>query len=91
MKDKKNLIRTIILWSVYALLLAGTIVILCNFAKIFGFNKHLDPSDPSGANELREQELLLKTRDSEYTCNRCNYRCRSDISDCVTLRCENCI
>ena len=48
MKDKRNLIRTIILWSVYALLLAGTIVILINSPKIFGAGKHHDPADDTG-------------------------------------------
>ena len=58
MKDKQKLIRTIILWSVYALLLAGTIVILCNSARIFGVNKHLDPTDPSGQTYIWDVEPM---------------------------------
>ena len=45
MKDKKQLIQTIILLSIYALLLAGTIVIFCFSNQIFGAGKNIVTDD----------------------------------------------
>ena len=39
MKDKKQLLRTIILWSVYGLIMIGTILVFCFDAQIFGAGK----------------------------------------------------
>ena len=49
MDKKKEFIRKIILWGVFGLLVITTILTFVFSAQIFGVNKGIDPSDPSGS------------------------------------------
>ena len=49
MDKKKEFIRKIILWGVFGLLVITTIITFVFSAQIFGVNKGIDPSDPSGS------------------------------------------
>ena len=45
MKDKQKLTKTILLWSAYALLLVGTILVFCFSSQIFGSGKTITSDD----------------------------------------------
>ena len=67
MKDKKQLTRTIILWSLYVLLLVGTILIFVFNTQINGGPLvKVDPSDPDSAMQRVPESVFKVATDSAF-------------------------
>ena len=67
MKDKKQLIRTIILWSLYALLLVGTILIFVFNTQINGGPLvKVDPTDPDSPMQRVPESVFKIATDSAF-------------------------
>ena len=67
MKDKSKLIKTIVLWSIYGLIMIGTILVFCFNTQINGGPLvHVDPNDPT-SEMIRNPESVFKiTTDSAF-------------------------
>ena len=67
MNDKQKLVRTIIKWSLYGLLMVGTIFVFAFSKQIFGGPLvKVDPTDPN-SEMIRKPESIFKiATDSEF-------------------------
>ena len=67
MKDKSKLVRTIILWSLYALLLVGTILVFVFNEQINGGPlERVDPTDPTSPMVHNPESVFKTTSESGF-------------------------
>ena len=65
MGNKKELVRKILLWVVFLLLVVTTIITFVYSAQIYGVNKGIDPSDPTGSTILWDPPSVFSQNTNE--------------------------